>query len=525
MKKHLFLSLLLLLTGSSIQAQTLQLNRTGGTVAVGSDGTAISPSAVLDVKSTTQGVLLPRLTTAQRTAIANPANGLLVFDSDTQGFWFRQNGAWVSLSGGGGSVGWQQTGNNLTNTNSGNVGIGSTNPLSKLSVNGDGSFSGPPLSLTTVQISGGPLPQFASRYTGGGLQVSNPYSGSSSSIYVDGSQVQALNYQATINPSLNPESPSRLILNPFGGDVGIGTGSDSPGARLHIRTPGEYALRLEGSRTLQTFNHTDGKEYAYLRAWTTNPGNSAGYHGLELGVPPADAGGPAKHLMFATNYALRMVLLNNGNVGIGTTDPAAQLHVKTANFYALRLEGAQALQTFNHTNGEQYAYLRAWTTNPTNAAGYHGLELGVPPAVYNAPGKHLMFSTNDALRMVILNDGNVGIGTINPTHKLAVNGTIRAKELIVETGWADFVFAKNYRLRPLREVERFIQTHHHLPDVASASTIQQQGVAIADATTKLMQKVEELTLYAIRQDKELRRMQQQLNAVSRSRVAPKPRKP
>lgn len=483
MKKHLLFSLLLALAGGNIQAQTLQLNRTGGTVVVGSDGTAISPSAVLDVKSTTQGVLLPRLTTAQRTAIANPVNGLLVFDSDTQGFWFRQNGAWVSLSGSGGK----------------------------------GTFTNTPLSLTTVQISGGPFPQFATRYTGGGLQVSNPLSGSASSIYVDGSQVQALNYQPSL-PSANPESPSRLSINPFGGDVGIGIGSESPGAKLHLRTPGEYALRLDGVETVQTLNHTNGKQYAYLRAWTTNPGNAAGYYGLELGVPPADAGGPAKHLMFATNYALRMVLLNNGNVGIGATNPLAQLHVKAANAYALRLEGAQTLQTFNHTDGKEYAYLRAWTTNPGNSASYHGLELGVPPADAGGPAKHLMFATNYALRMVILDNGNVGIGTNTPTQKLAVNGTVRAKELIVETGWADFVFAKNYRLRPLREVERFIQAHHHLPDIAPASEIQQQGMAVADATTKLMQKVEELTLYAIRQDKELRRMQQQLNAVSRSRI-------
>jgi hypothetical protein len=123
--RHFFLLIFLSVLVIPVSAQTLQFNKTGGTVAIGSDGQPVNASAALDVKSTTQGVLLPRLTTAQRTNIANPANGLLVFDSDTQSFWFRQNGAWVSLSGGGGAgVGWQQTGPNISNTNSGNVGVG-----------------------------------------------------------------------------------------------------------------------------------------------------------------------------------------------------------------------------------------------------------------------------------------------------------------------------------------------------------------------------------------------------------------
>lgn len=68
--------------------------------AINTDGSAAHPSAILDLKSTTYGVLVPRMTTAQRGAIATPATGLLVFDTDTGGFWFY-NGGWQSLSGAG----------------------------------------------------------------------------------------------------------------------------------------------------------------------------------------------------------------------------------------------------------------------------------------------------------------------------------------------------------------------------------------------------------------------------------------
>ena len=56
--------------------------------------------------------------------------------------------------------------------------------------------------------------------------------------------------------------------------------------------------------------------------------------------------------------------------------------------------------------------------------------------------------------MTITGDGNVGIGTSNPTYKLSVNGNIRSKEVVVETGWADYVFDEQYKLSPLEEVER-----------------------------------------------------------------------
>ena len=108
--------------------------------------------------------------------------------------------------------------------------------------------------------------------------------------------------------------------------------------------------------------------------------------------------------------------------------------------------------------------------------------------------------------------GNVGIGTTTPSHKLAVNGTIRAKEVIVDTGWSDFVFEDGYKLRPLGDVESHIEEFGHLPDVPSADTIESEGLSVGEAQKIMMQKIEELTLYMIEKDKQVLALQKQVEA-------------
>lgn len=100
--------------------------------------------------------------------------------------------------------------------------------------------------------------------------------------------------------------------------------------------------------------------------------------------------------------------------------------------------------------------------------------------------------------------GNVGIGTLNPgTWKLSVNGNIRAKEIKVETGWSDFVFEKKYKLPTLTEVENHIKDKGHLKDIPSAKEVEKNGIFLGEMNSKLLQKIEELTLYTIQQEKRL----------------------
>jgi len=107
--------------------------------------------------------------------------------------------------------------------------------------------------------------------------------------------------------------------------------------------------------------------------------------------------------------------------------------------------------------------------------------------------------------------GNVGIGTADPgTWKLAVNGNIRAKEIKVETGWADYVFLDDYRLPTLQEVEKHINEKGHLPNIPSAKEVDANGIQLGEMNKLLLEKIEELTLYIIEQNKNQKQLEKRI---------------
>lgn len=109
------------------------------------------------------------------------------------------------------------------------------------------------------------------------------------------------------------------------------------------------------------------------------------------------------------------------------------------------------------------------------------------------------------------NTGNFGIGTSAPTHKLDVRGTIRANEILVNIpSGADFVFDNNYHLMPLDQLSEYVQQNKHLPEVKSAAEMEQDGVTMGEMQIKLLQKVEELTLYILQQQQEINSLKQQI---------------
>ena len=100
--------------------------------------------------------------------------------------------------------------------------------------------------------------------------------------------------------------------------------------------------------------------------------------------------------------------------------------------------------------------------------------------------------------------GNVGIGTTNPQNKLDVNGTIHSKEVKVDMlGWSDFVFKKEYNLPTLEEVEKHITEKGHLENIPSEKDVLENGINLGEMNAKLLQKIEEMTLYMIEQNKQI----------------------
>lgn len=131
-------------------------------------------------------------------------------------------------------------------------------------------------------------------------------------------------------------------------------------------------------------------------------------------------------------------------------------------------------------------------------------------------------TTDFDMRMILLgNDllsfqgGSVGINTQNTgSHKLAVNGSIGARRVKVEVGtWSDFVFNKNYNLPSIQEVEEHIQIHGHLKDIPSEKEVLEKGVDLGEMDAKLLQKIEELTLYIIELEKTTIALKERLDQI------------
>jgi hypothetical protein len=122
--------------------------------------------------------------------------------------------------------------------------------------------------------------------------------------------------------------------------------------------------------------------------------------------------------------------------------------------------------------------------------------------------------SNYNTKMTVRESGNVGIGTTSPAYKLDVLGTIRAKEVLVNLdGGADFVFEKDYKLPTIEHVATYVQENKHLPDIPSANEMVKNGVSMGDMQVKLLQKVEELTLYAIQQNDSKKELETKYNAL------------
>ena len=261
------------------------------------------------------------------------------------------------------------------------------------------------------------------------------------------------------------DSPSGNGLLVYRGNVGIRT--TSPSAELEVK--GEILISNDSSSKLRVGRYSAASPNAYIKAESS-----------------------ANQLHLQIGNVTKMVIDDSGNIGIGTSAPETGLEIR-GNGTSWR-RGFLCLKNLNEDAGiriyDSYSDVKHHIFNVNDEGDILRL---APAGSYGSGG------------ITISQTGNVGIGTVTPDNKLDVKGTIRSEELIVESGWADYVFNDDYVPMALDQVEKHIKLKGHLPGIPTEAEVKQNGIALGAFQAKLLEKIEELTLYLIEQDKKIQR--------------------
>jgi hypothetical protein len=318
---------------------------------------------------------------------------------------------------------------------------------------------------------------------------------------------------------------NRGFLQQLGNDFKVGTTIDNNTGNFIVRTNGADRVwftptgRLGiGTANPLTQLHMTGE----LTMQNNNPviqmQNAAGENKSFIQTIADDmligtnAVNPTGNFIVRTNGANRVIVNSLGYVGLGTT-PSVPLHVEGGNSptaMAINSVGSNDLIEFRRANVST-GYIRGTLDE---------IEMGTYGSNNNGD---LVLSTREIGRLIVHSNGRIGINTSynGAGFQLAVDGNIICEDIttLPRVAWPDYVFSKTYRLKPLKEVENFIRENHHLPNIPSAEEIEQKGIQLGDMQKRMMEKIEELTLYIIELDKKNEVLKKEIIKLKKSKYS------
>ncbi len=276
------------------------------------------------------------------------------------------------------------------------------------------------------------------------------------------------------------------IFNNNTGSVGINTGTPESGTRLHVFGP---ALVAGGALRLRSTSG-DGARILFE--------NSSGTPSHQLSTV-----GSTLFLQKIPASTFDFVMNSSGFVSMGRSTASARLHLDrggSSQTEVLRLEGTNVQMTL--------------TENDT-IKGFFNLtenDVKIGTVASNDNGRFIM-RVNGGDRMFIHPDGRVSIGTSVPAtgYMLSVQGKIVSEEVRVQlrNAWPDYVFSSNYKLMSFDELRKFISQNRHLPNIPAASEMETNGQELGEMQRRMMEKIEELTLYVLKLEEELSTIKRQ----------------